>query len=244
MAQMIDLNASGTRQVQWGEEIAAALTAQLEHNPFLTEKQKEAIRQELPVVEAKVAQLSAAAVPYAAFLSKGYVKSNAEQRVVNYVGDVVLQEAVALTRGRRAEAEKAVPGILSRITSGHALSKVLVAGHETFVGMLRAAADELSLLPDTFSFAARSAAALDETADRLDGLNKRRREQIDSQRAPLRTAVQKASLELRETLYQVNGRLRTHFTDAFIDSLYPRLDRKGSKIVDEPSEDDEEPANA
>src|SRR5690606_24146424 len=108
----------------------------------------------LPVVQAKVDALAAANAPYAAFLSKGYVKINVEQRVVNYVGDVVLQEGVALVRGRRAEAEKAVPGILSRITSGQTLSRALSAGHETFVHMLRAAADELSLLPVGFSFAA------------------------------------------------------------------------------------------
>lgn len=244
MAQMIDLNVSGTKQVQWGEEIAAALTAHLEHNPLLTEVQRQALGEELPVVRAKVDALAAASTPYAAFLSKGHVKINAEQRVVNYVGDVVLQEAVALVRGRRAEAEKAVPGILSRITSGQTLSRALTAGHETFVNMLRAAADELSLLPAGFGFAANSATALDETANRLDTLNKRRRAQIEAQRAPLRTAVQKASLELRETLYQVNGRLRTHFTDAFIDSLYPRLDRKGRTLIDIPTEDDEDTAAA
>lgn len=244
MAQMIDLNVSGTKQVQWGEEIAAAITAHLEHNALLTEPQKQALKQELSLVQAKVDALAAANAPYASFLSKGYVKINAEQRVVNYMGDLVMQEGVSLLRGRRAEAEKAVPGILSRMTSGQTLSRVLSAGHETFVNMLRAAADELSLLPPGFSFAASSAAALDETADRLDALNKRRREQIDAQRAPLRTAVQKAALELRETLYQVNGRLRTHFTEAFIDSLYPRLDRKSRTVVDAPTEEDEDAAVA
>jgi hypothetical protein len=57
----------------------------------------------------------------------------------------------------------------------------------------------------------------------LDEANRELALEIDPQRAPLRLAVERAIFALREHLEQSDGRLRTHFTSAFIDSLYPEL---------------------
>ena len=62
---------------------------------------------------------------------------------------------------------------------------------------------------------------------------------LEEQRQPLRSAVQKAIYELREELDQMDGRLRSHFTADFIDSLYPELTRRGTAVADENDEDDD-----
>lgn len=54
-----------------------------------------------------------------------------------------------------------------------------------------------------------------------------------------RSAVQKATYELREELDQMDGRLRSYFSADFIDSLYPELTRKGTIVADEADEDDD-----
>jgi len=38
---------------------------------------------------------------------------------------------------------------------------------------------------------------------------------------------------------QMNGRLRTHFSDVFIDSLYPQLKERGAKVADAPDDDED-----
>jgi len=51
--------------------------------------------------------------------------------------------------------------------------------------------------------------------------------------------MNKAIFELREELDQMDGRLRSHFSQAFIDSLYPELARKRTAVADDEDEDDD-----
>jgi hypothetical protein len=62
---------------------------------------------------------------------------------------------------------------------------------------------------------------------------------MEAQRQPLRSAVNKAVYALREELEQMDGRLRSHFTADFINSLYPELARRGTVVADAEDEDDD-----
>lgn len=238
--QMLDRGASGTRHHRWGSEILATMLAHRELNASMTPAQKDALQAESEKLTGHVERLAAANAPYRQFIETAYVGIRAQQRVGNYLCDVPLTDAVGRVRGQRKDAEEAVPGILAKMTAGVSLSRALDAGHTRTVEIVRIAADALSLLPARFTFAPECAAALTVAAERLDGLNKKRKEQLDPQRAPLKVAVERAILELRECLDQMNGRLRTHFPASFIDSLYPELDAKGRAIASDQDEDDDD----
>lgn len=238
--QMLDRGASGSRHLRWGREISAAVQAHLEINPSMNPQQKDALAAESSKLLAHVDALAAANGPYRAFVEGAYTVIRAKQRVGNYLCDVPLSDAVGRVRGVRKDAEEAVPGLLGKLTGDGPLSRALKLGHVKTVETVRRAGDALSLLPARFAFAAECTAALHQAADRLDGLNKKRTEEIDPQRAPLKTKVERAVLELREFLEQMNGRLRTHFPSSFIDSLYPELDSKGRAIASDSDEDDDD----
>jgi len=236
----IERRASGTRHLRWLKAILVTGRAHLKLNRYLTEKQKAALTEALARIEAEIARLAAANAPYRAFVDGAYTESRASQRVANYLCDVPLEEATSTVRGKRRDAEAVVPGILARLTAKLPLSRALRLGHERTVEVVRGAADAIALLPaDQFAFAAPMEKSLDAAADLLAGLIQQQKDEIDPKRAPLRNAVEKAIIDARETLQQVNGQLRSHFPASFIDSLYPELEKGGTTGADD--EDDDAP---
>lgn len=239
--QFMDSGASGTRHALWVLKILANGSAHLELNEDLTPQQRKALTSELALVQQKSTAVAEANAKYRRFLDTGLLLVGAKQRVANYLCDVALEDGRGQLSAKRRDAESVVPGILSRFTEGFSLSRALAAGHARTVEIARRAADVVSLLPDDrFAFAAAVESALRAAATRLEAFNAERQRLDDDERAPLRLAVERAILDLRETLAQVNGRLRTHFSARFIDSLYPDLDPKGRQLADDDAADDDD----
>ena len=131
-----------------------------------------------------------------------------------------------------------LPNKFNTILAQNSLSRVLRAGHEKTVEHAERAASALRSLPDKIPGTHPLAESLDQAADTLRTFNKAA-DTLEEQRHPLRAAVNKAIFDLRESLDQIDGRLRTHFSQAFIDSLYPELDKSGSAVADESDDDDD-----
>lgn len=211
------------------KDIVATLLAHIDFNDQLSDRQIARLKQERAIITQKLDVLSRANAPYQAFLAGGFRDVRAKLRVANYLGDVAMEEAVGQVRGRRRSAEQAVPGILKRITRNESLSRVLRSGNVRMVEFLKHAADSVGLLPAAFTFAPALEARLDAAAERIRLLLVVLDNEVEAQRRPLRSAVQKAILELRDELEKSMGRLRTDFTPTFIDSLFPEVPKKSAK---------------
>ncbi len=148
----------------------------------------------------------------------------AEQRVANFLCDRALRDAEAGVRPHRQSLDQAVPGFWGRLLSNGTLSALLRAGHERTVAACEAAASTLRSAPTFAGNFAPLADALDKAAVLLDGLNQKLTTAIEPQRLPLKSDVLRTTAELRKFLDQMDGRLRSHFPQDFIDSLYPELD--------------------
>jgi hypothetical protein len=168
------------------------------------------------------------------------VQIRASKRVANYLCDEVWREADGAFRHNRQDLERAVPGFWDRFTSGMALSRVLRAGHEATVRIARKAAGALQALPaERFAAAQDVAAAFSAAADRLDALLRKEADDVEAQRIPLKAAVEGEVGRLREYMEQMDGRLRSHFSSAFIESLYPDLTKGATAVADEADDDDD-----
>lgn len=237
--QFLDRSASGSRTVAWARKIIANGRAHLELNYLLTKEQRSVLAAELPKIEAKIGTLAKANDKYRHFLDTKFVTVGAQQRVANYLVDVAFEEGRGLLIGKRREVENHQPGLIARFLSGNPLSRVLRAGNVRAVTLARSAADTASLLPEAlFPFVPSIEKSLRSAADQLDVFNTERAKLNNIERPPLRLAVERASADLREELIKTNARLRLHFSDLFIDSLYPQLDKRSTRVIDD--EDDEE----
>lgn len=163
----------------------------------------------------------------------------ASKRVANFLCDEVWREADGALRHARQDLERAVPGFWARFTSGLPLSRVLRSGHEATVRVVRRTAAALEALPpERFGAAPAIASAFDGAADRLGALLRKEDDEIDPLRFPLRAAVEGEIGRLREHMEQMNGRLRSHLSAAFIESLYPELAKGATAVADESDDDD------
>ena len=153
-----------------------------------------------------------------------------------FEGRWAMIETQARLKPRQVDINDILPGGFARIFSGLSLSRILNSGTETTVTLVRTASQIIESLPERIQGRAEIAERLKVVSDLLDGFNTERADTIDPRRAPLRLAVEKATFDLREALEQIDGRLRTPFGRAFIDSLYPDLRRRPNR-----SEDDQDP---
>jgi len=133
-------------------------------------------------------------------------------------------------------------GGFSRIFSRMPLSRVLRVGHERTAKLAIDAATTLRALPASVPGTGPLADRLEVVGGKLKGLLDQQTQQIDVRRGPLKLAVEKAIFELREGLEQMDARLRAHFGPAFIESLYPELNKRGTAVADVGDEDDDEAA--
>lgn len=238
--ERLSRRASGVRHLRWGREVLATAKAHLEVNDRLSEGQRAALLSETEGLGQRVGALEAAVGPYRVFVDGAHVQIRASKRVANYLCDEVWREADGAFRHSRVDLERAVPGFWDRFTSGLTLSRVLRAGHEATVRIARKAAGALAAVPaDRFAGAPGVATAFGAAADRLDALLRKEADEIDPQRIPLKAAVEGEVGRLRETLEQMDGRLRSHFSAAFIESLYPELSKGSAAVADEADDDDD-----
>lgn len=244
MATKLSKDASGLRHVRWAREIVATARAHQQNNYLLTPAQKTALDAEIAIVQPLLDELVARVEPYRAFIEHAYVDIRAKQRVADFLCDEAQREADGRLRPRRKDIDEALKGSggFSAILSKSPLSRVLRAGREKTVQFARTAATLIASLPASIPATAELSGALTKAADMLHGFHKEQDEQIDPQRVPLRAAVVKAVYELREGLEKMDGRLRTHFSQDFIDSLYPELSRKGTAVAAEDDGEDDDAA--
>lgn len=239
--EKLSRSASGTRHLRWGREVLNTKKAQLEVNKRLTKEQKEALDTEIKRVEPRIQTLADAVVPYRDFLDNAHVAIRAKQRVANFLCDEAQREADAGLRPHRRDIATIIPGGHSAILAKTQLSRVLRLGHEKTVEYAERAASMIRALPPRIPGTVAIADTLEQAAELLQGFIGQSTA-LEDQRAPLRSAVQKATYELREELDQMDGRLRSFFSAAFIDSLYPELANKGTIVADEADDDDDSSA--
>jgi hypothetical protein len=236
--------ASGERHLRWSKEVHATMEAHLRMNPDLSPTQRDALRAEWEVLGERITGLSAAVLPYRAFVEGAYTQVRAKQRVGNFLCDEVAREVDGTLRHKRADLQRALPGAWEQMFAGQPLSHALRQGHERTAQMMTAMVGVLGsvALPgvDLEGLAQRAASR----GALLDEANRELALEIDPQRAPLRLAVERAIFALREHLEQSDGRLRTHFPSAFIDSLYPELGSARTHVLDDADEDDDNSAQA
>ena len=230
--------ASGARHHRWAIDILAAMGAHCEANYLLTPQQVDALVAERTRLEARIVVLRNAVVPYRQFVEQAHVQIRAKQRIANYVCDEAQRTADGGLRPHRREIEAIVPGGVGAIFSNMPLSRVLRMGHERTAQVAEVTASTIRTLPSKIPGTVVLADALDKAALLLRDFIKGG-EAVEAQRYPLRSAVHKAIYELREELDQMDGRLRSHFSAAFIDSLYPELSNRAAAVADEADEDDD-----
>ena len=239
MAEKLVKTASGLRHLRWVKRIVAHLRAQQKHNYLLTTDQQTAVAAELTMIEPLVAALADAVTPYRAFVEEAYVELHAAQAIADYLCDEGQRNAHGKLSPRRAELERLfkAEGGFAAIFSKKPLSRVLRAGREATEAMARTGAILIGSIPKTIVDATDVAAALMQAADLFKGFLTEEKNVVDPQRKPLKLAVNTAVYNLREGLDQMDGRLRSHFADAFIDSLYPELKKGGAAVAEEDDED-------
>ena len=236
MARKLNRRASGGRHLQWALEIQATMEAHLAINDTFTEGQRQALEAEAAVLSERIEALGEAVEVYQTFLNTAYRAIRSKQRVADFLCDKAMIETQARLKPRQVDINDILPGGFARIFSGLSLSRILNSGTETTVTLVRTASQIIESLPERIQGRAEIAERLKVVSDLLDGFNTERADTIDPRRAPLRLAVEKATFDLREALEQIDGRLRTPFGRAFIDSLYPDLRRRPNR-----SEDDQDP---
>ncbi len=239
MAAKLIRGASGARHLRWARQILANAKAHSAFDYLLTEPQKSALATEVGVLEGLVARLAGSVSAYGDFLATAYVDSRAKQSVGDYLCDQAQIRAEGHLKPRRADVDRALPGGFSSVFSGMPLSRIRASGREATVAYARVAATQIRSLPASLEATA-LADALERAAGVLAGFHEEERATIDPKRVPLRHDVEMAVHDLREGLEQIDGRLRTHFPQSFIDSLYPPLSRTRVRVAADPDEDDDD----
>lgn len=248
MAEKLAKTASGARHLRWVKRIVATVHAHQKHNYLLTPDQQNALTTELATLTPLVTTLADAVAPYRAFVEEAYLDVHAAQTVADYLCDEGQRNAHGRLSPRRAELDKffKAQGGFAAIFSKKPLSRVLRAGREATEAMARTAGILIGTIPSNIVDAQEVSAALIKAADLFKGFLTEEKDVIDPKRTPLKLAVNTAVFHLREGLDQMDGRLRTHFPDAFIDSLYPELKKGGAALAEEDddgADDAESPAN-
>lgn len=243
MAAKLPRNASGTAHLQWAAQILATIEAHLEENTQLRDEQRQALADEHERLQRAFDKLEAAVVPYRQFVERGLLKIAARQRVANYLCDDGQRRADGELRPYRHDLDSFLPGGFKGLFPMR-LSDVLRAGHVRSAHLALQMGFRLESLPARIRPAAEIGAQLLAAGKRLQDLILERERLANKQQAPLRVAVERAVNELRETLRQMDGRLRSHFFQPFIDSLYPEINKRRSRAADdEPLPEDDGPVD-
>jgi hypothetical protein len=229
--EKLSRSASGLRHLRWSREILATLEAHYEHNPRLSQPEREAVLEEAIKLRSLVTALSEAVKPYRDFLERRRVQFRGMQRVGRF-----------LCEGARARAEKSLlphgaEGLLSG--DGTRKSRGLAEGPKGTAELTREAAAAMRSIGRSIPDLAPISDELTEAAAILEGFNEAFANLEARERLPLKTALESAIESLRQALTQMDGRLGTLLSPALVESLYPKLTRDGSIVADEGDEDDD-----
>lgn len=221
--QFLGFGASSERHVNWAEEILSSMDAHQSQNYLLDDEQQRLLGKEIQELRRVVNGLKSTVEERDRKLVERLRVLRAHQRVADFICDSTVLEVDSGLRPHRKQVGVYLPGGFNNLYRGATLSRVLKAGTAATVDFLRDAAEVLEGLPqDKFHFANKFAARLNRASEQLDALNKDY-EEVAATRLSYSTRLQRGEVELREALQQMNGRLRSYFTQGFIESLYPRL---------------------
>lgn len=229
--EKLSRSASGLRHLRWAREILATLEAHYEHNPRLTQPEREAVLDEAIKLRAVVTALSAAVKPYRDFLERRRVQFRGMQRVGRF-----------LCEGARVRAEKSLlplgaEGLLSSDRTKK--SRSLAEGPQGTAELTREAAVAMRSIGKSVPELAPISDELNEAAAILEGFNEAFANIEVRERLPLKTALESSIESLRQALTLLDGRLSELLAPAFVESLYPNLTRDGSIVADEGDADDD-----
>jgi hypothetical protein len=232
---------SGQKHLRWARQILANMNAQAEDNYLLQPNQQTALQAEILILEGLVKKLSGPVSDYRTFLETAYTQIRAKQSVGDFLCDEAQRDAKGQLGPRKATIAGVITGGIDAIFSNTPFSRVLTAGKKKTIAFAINAASKirpLTVLPNTAGLAD----ALDKAAAVLQATVTQQETIIDPKRAPLRIAVESAVFQLRDGLEKIDGRLRSHLTQEFIDSLYPELARNNAALADEADEEDDDTA--
>lgn len=237
--QFLSFRASSERHINWALDILTSMGAHQSQNQHLSEQQKKVLEREAGLVRQIVDQLQAAVDERDIKLSAKLRELRAQRRVADYVCDSAVREVDGRLRPHREEIGLFLPGGFSGLFQGISLYRVLNSGAERTAGLLLAAATTLDDLPhEKFPFAPELASSLRAAGSQLRALNEEYND-TNSQRLTFSNRLHRGEVELREALQQMNGRLRSDFPQAFIESLYPILSSNNRSKGQESIEDED-----
>lgn len=242
---MLDKGASGRLHLMWSGRVEATGRAHLEINHEIDAAARAALEREMNDLGSVRARLATSTAAYREFLEHAFVAVRAKQRVADYLVDQAQTRTHAQVKTVKGDVDGVLPGGAASLLSGKPLSKILAAGRQATIKFALTTAAKLRALPDrpVFVFKTTAAEGLEKGAELLTQWLRHETEDVEAQRLPLRSAVERDVAALRELLAQMNGRLRSHFSQAFINSLYPELARNNTRLA-EPDDEDETPAES
>lgn len=240
--QFLSFSASTHRHIDWADAILAVMAAHQTTNYLLTPEQKALLAEEEKLLSPFVDRLRQEEERRKTLHSATLRQVRAERRVADYICDTTVVEADSRLRPFREDIGHFLPGGFARLYQGVSLSRLLRAGAERTASILISAADVLGGLPaDRFPFAGELSSRIGRAASQLSAVNDRY-EQAIQERASLAVRQHRGEVDLREALQQMNGRLRSRFTQSFIESLYPQL-RNGSRVIVDDAADEVDDAD-
>lgn len=241
--RFLSFKASTERHIDWAEDILSSMVAHQRVNYRLTEEQLRVLAEEEKQLRPWVTKLKADEEIRKSDLGESLRGFRAERRVADYLCDLAVVEADSRLRPYRAEVGRFLPGGFTQIFQGMTLSRLLSAGAERTASIVQHSADLLSNLRTTqLTFIPEIAAQLERAGKQLAEVNVRI-EEVVSRRVSHSARMHRGEVELREALQQMNGRLRSHFTQDFIESLYPPLRKGNARGAEDVSDEDEHSAD-
>lgn len=242
MVARLDRGASGAKHARWLGEIIITVKSHEHINLSLSALQKEKLAEERVKLEERHAELVGAVTPYRAFIENAFTEVRAHQRVANYLCDEAMRETRGTLLIRRSDVERELEGGLSGLFGKQGFAASIRAGHARTVEIVMDGGSKVRTLPPNVlgpGKAEELAGKLEGTGQRLKGFNDQLENEIEPRRRPLRAAVEVAVGRTREALEQMDGRLRSHFSADFIESLYPQLAKGGRAVAADPDEEDD-----
>lgn len=234
--EKLSRSASGLRHLRWAREILATLEAHYEHNPRLSQPDREVVLEEAVNLRTLVTALSSAVKPYRDFLERRRVQFRGMQRV-----------GIHLCAEARAHAEKALlplgaEGLLSedRTRRSHGTPD----GPRAMAELTRESSSAMRQVAQSVPGIGAIAEELAEAAAILDGFNEAFGNLEARERLPLRSTLEGAIEALREGLADMDEHLGARLSQAFVVSLYPKLTREDSIVADEGDGNDDASAKA
>lgn len=243
MAARLDRSASGARHARWVGEITITMRSHEKINIQLTPELKEILGKECTIVEARNTDLMNAVNPYRQFIESAFSQVRADQRVANFMCDEAMRETRGTLMVKRSEVDKALEGGLSGLFGSKGFAASLRAGHERTVEIVLNAGSKVGTLPPHILGPGKAEALADRlttSGTRLRGCIDQMDREIEPKRRPLRAAVEIGIGRVREALEQMDGRLRSHFSAEFIESLYPQLSKGGKSVAADADEEDDD----